>query len=340
MDEMITRSQPSKTASTSDRVLAQANYRKISQVLGKKHYAEVNRLILKELHDVPNDPIAQNIVFSIPFTGSFGVHNIKVDIAKVYQCLVARDVQHTPFVSERSDAVNMLGHTLGTHDFDGHGPTLLLYCLLAALAVLFGLYFTLDYQRNTSTFVNTLPTSRFGYRVRQTILLVILLNIAVLGPIIMITLLVSLLPDHALGSLVYPITLFPAKGTVLIPLWQYFILWWLVVNLWALFLAGGALLFSLVSRNPIVNVFGLLLVVFAEPLQLLRLLPPTARLFLPPSYTAVPQMFFQLNQFESIPVAQWYATFMLWVLSLWLLIGVVMKLQERPRRPAPKQPAD
>ncbi|ERL64953.1 hypothetical protein [Schleiferilactobacillus shenzhenensis] len=320
-----------QTLSSRERHLSEENFTKIRQSLLSREYAIVNTLILRQVQAVPTETIGLHTVLMLPFWESFGSQQTTVNVAQVYQYLTARHLTETPMVSERSDAVNVVAHVLGTHGSDRRSAQLILYCVLAAFCLVFGWLFTVDARQKTMNFIAVQPQPLFRYQMTQAGLMLLTMNVLFFAAVSINVAIVVLSPNHNLGNLLYPVTYVVKSKTVLLPIWQYFLLWALLINLWGVFLAGASLLFSLWVKNPLVIIFITAVVAFAQPLQLLALIPTAWQLYFPASATAIPQMFFQLEQFAAFPITAWTLPLLLWSLIVWAAAAAIMHHQAKPR---------
>lgn len=238
-----------------------------------------------------------------------------------YKYLVVHNLDVTPMVSARSDAVNVVAQSLGANGHDAYGvinwnATLTLLVILGIMCILFGDFSTDDYQRGTYSFVRALPESEFWYHVRRGALLVSIICIGFLTALILVIFAIAVTPDHSIGDFRYPITVLIDGQTVLIPIWQFFSGWLLLVFLWASLLACLSILLGYLTRSRVLCSFLLVIVVFARELSLLRLLPEKVRMFVPSSFTVVPELFYQEGDFVGLKTFHWTFTFIFWIVFI------------------------
>ncbi|MFD1393327.1 hypothetical protein ACFQ3L_07045 [Lacticaseibacillus jixianensis] len=303
------------------------HYVGVAKALNRKNYRAVNRHVLAILDYGRRDPYQFSLHDSLNFQSGM-VTEIP------YQYLVHRRINATPLVSVRSDAVNVIAGSLGAYGFgkdfwyDRNTSLALLLCI-GGMCVCFGDLFTNDYRRGTYTFVRTLPKSELGYHLKRATVLVIAISLVFLLALVVAVAAIAADPDHALGDLRYPIATVIKGDTVLIPIWQYFARWWLLVTLWAVFIAGLAFVFSHVSRSTVMCVFLLLVIAFSRQLYLLQMIPASLRTFLPVSFNVIPQLFYQAGDFGPMSTLCWAGTLIVWSLFLWGIGGIMIKFRTR-----------
>jgi hypothetical protein len=314
---------------------SETNYQKIRHALISKNYQRVNALILAQLQRAPQDPYA-HIIFSLGYNNLWitGAEEGQVDIQLPYRYLVTHQSNFTPLISDRSDAAKAIGNTLGVHrqsDWRIWNGNFILFCLLGTLCILFGSTVTRDHQNHTEYFVHTLPTSTFRYQLSRVLLVIIVFNITVFFAVTLNIAVIALSSDHNLGSFFYPLAFLHKGDTIFTTLWQFYVLWWLLLNLWALFLAGISLLISFWANTTIANIFCLSVITFAKPLSLLDILPKGVQPFLPSNYNDVSGMFYQLRTFYTLPPSKWIAIFIAWIVPIWIAVALIIKIRELPQ---------
>jgi hypothetical protein len=139
----------------------------------------------------------------------------------------------------------------------------------------------------------------------------------------------ALLPGHNFGSPLFPVAFTLLDKTVVLPLWQVWLGWWLLANLWFVFAGACMFLFSLVSRNEIVGISLLLLVVFAPQLQILALLPPTLVTYLPANFVVLGSVARHAEAYSALPLVQVVLIFAIWSLVCVGLSAALLRLRDR-----------
>jgi hypothetical protein len=311
-------------------VLSETNYQGIRRALHQRDYRQVNKLILAQWRDVPQDSYR---TFTLT-AGYWFTENTSggLDLGVPYGYLVARRLNVTPMVSDRSDAVNAVSRVLGTYqpiDSENDDSILILYILLGLMCVLFGFVSTRNFQNKTDNFIHTLPVSIFRYQSTRSLLTIVAFDCALVIAIGLNIIILALTPDHNFGSFLYPLVYVHNGDTALVILWQFYAIWLLLLNLWAFLLCGISLLISRWIRNPIANIFCLAVVAFAKPLSLLAMLPKQIQLFLPLSYTAMSDMVYQMGEFDMLPPAKWILIFIFWDILVWAALAVIIKVNGR-----------
>ncbi|MFT8412557.1 MAG: hypothetical protein ABF743_13345 [Schleiferilactobacillus perolens] len=321
---------------------SEMNYRKIKNALHQKKYRLVNLLILYQLQKAPRD-YYPGIILSAGFNdmwintweSSTTVQEKEhVDLNIPYEYLVTQRLNVTPLVSDRSDALNVVANVLGIHrwnDWLQSNNTLLVRVFLALMCILFGLVFTREYSHQSDDFTRTLPISMFRYQAARAFLTILVFDLVVLSVVILNIGIFALTPDHDLGSLLYPVAFMNKGDTIFVVLWQFYGLWLLLINLWALFLAGLSQLFSFWIKGFVANIFCLGLIAFAKPLNLLALFPKEVQPFLPSNYDAFSDMFYRLDLFDTLPPGKWIAIFAAWIVPVWIAVALIIKMRERPK---------
>ncbi|WP_057822142.1 ABC transporter permease [Schleiferilactobacillus perolens] len=324
------------------RDFSEMNYRKIKNALHQKKYRLVNLLILYQLQKAPRD-YYPGIILSAGFNdmwintweSSTTVQEKEhVDLNIPYEYLVTQRLNVTPLVSDRSDALNVVANVLGIHrwnDWLQSNNTLLVRVFLALMCILFGLVFTREYSHQSDDFTRTLPISMFRYQAARAFLTILVFDLVVLSVVILNIVIFTLTPDHDLGSLLYPIVFMNKGDTIFVVLWQFYGLWFLLINLWAFFLAGLSLLFSFWIKGSVTNIFCLGVIAFAKPLNLLALFPKEVQPFLPANYDAFSDMFYRLDLFDTLPPSKWIAIFAAWIVLVWIAVALIIKIRERPK---------
>ncbi|MCI2170351.1 hypothetical protein [Schleiferilactobacillus perolens] len=313
------------------RVLSETNYQGIRSALHQRDYRQVNKLILAQWRDVPQDSYR---TFTLT-AGYWFTENTRgrLDLEVPYGYLVSRRLNVTPMVSDRSDAVNAVSRVLGTYqpiDSENDDSILILYVLLGLMCVLFGFVSTKNFQNKTDNFVHTLPVSVLRYQSTRSFLTIVAFDCALVIAIGLNIIIIALTPDHNFGSFLYPLVYVHNGDTALVILWQFYAIWLLLLNLWAFLLCGISLLISHWIRNPIANIFCLAVIAFAKPLSLLAMLPQKIQLFLPLSYTAMSDMVYLMGEFDMLPPAKWILIFIVWDILVWAALAVIIEIQERP----------
>lgn len=322
---------------------SEANYRKIKSALHQKQYRLVNSLIFEQLRKAPRD-IYADIILRGGFNdmwinqsldaSALGQEKEHLDLNLPYKYLVTQRLNVTPLVSDRSDALNVVANVLGIHrwnDWLQSNNTLLVRVFLALMCILFGLVFTREYSHQSDDFTRTLPISMSRYQAARAFLTILVFDLVVLSVVILNIGIFALTPDHDLGSLLYPVAFMNKGNTIFVVLWQFYGLWLLLINLWALFLAGLSQLFSFWIKGSVANIFCLGLIAFAKPLNLLALFPKEVQPFLPANYDAFSDMFYRLDLFDTLPPSKWIAIFAAWIVPVWIAVALIIKMRERPK---------
>jgi hypothetical protein len=324
------------------RDFSEMNYRKIKNALHQKKYRLVNLLILYQLQKAPRD-YYPGIILSAGFNdmwintweSSTTVQEREhVDLNIPYEYLVTQRLNVTPFVSDRSDALNVVANVLGIHrwnDWLQSNNTLLVRVFLALMCILFGLVFTREHSHQSDDFTRTLPISMFRYQAARAFLTILVFDLVVLSVVILNIGIFTLTPDHDLGSLLYPIVFMNKGDTIFVVLWQFYGLWFLLINLWAFFLAGLSQLFSFWIKDSVTNIFCLGVIAFAKTLNLLALFPKEVQPFLPSNYDAFSDMFYRLDLFDTLPPSKWIVIFAAWIVPVWIAVALIIKMRERPK---------
>lgn len=323
---------------------SEANYRKIKSALHQKQYRLVNSLIFEQLRKAPRD-IYADIILRGGFNdmwinqsldaSALGQEKEHLDLNLPYKYLVTQRLNVTPLVSDRSDALNVVANVLGIHrwnDWLQSNNTLLVRVFLALMCILFGLVFTREYSHQSDDFTRTLPISMFRYQAARAFLTILVFDLVVLSVVILNIVIFTLTPDHDLGSLLYPIVFMNKGDTIFVVLWQFYGLWFLLINLWAFFLAGLSLLLSYWIKGPVANMFCLGVIAFARPLNILSLLSKDIQPFLPSNYDDFSALFYELNWLEKLPPSKWVTTFAGWIVLIWTMVSLMIKLHEQPVR--------
>lgn len=316
--------------SEEQRLISESNYKGIRSALSQRDYRQVNKLILAQSRDVPQDGFRYILTAGYWFTGNT---RGRINLALPYSYLVSHRLNVTPMVSDRSDAVNAISRVLGTYqpiDLENGDSGLILYILLGLMCVLFGFVSTKNFQNKTDNFVHTLPVSVLRYQSTRSFLTIVAFDCALVIAIGLNIIIIALTPDHNFGSFLYPLVYVHNGDTALVILWQFYAIWLLLLNLWAFLLCGISLLISHWIRNPIANIFCLAVIAFAKPLSLLAMLPQKIQLFLPLSYTAMSDMVYLMGEFDMLPPAKWILIFIVWDILVWAALAVIIKIQERP----------
>ncbi|KRN23084.1 hypothetical protein [Lacticaseibacillus camelliae] len=208
--------------------------------------------------------------------------------------------------------------------------------VLTALLLIMGLtlfcyvYFQ-DRRLTTDTMMRTAPVSGMKQALIRGGVTLGLINLILLIAVVSTLLAMSLLPGHEFGTWLQPLvyTLNSHVGTT--SLAQALGQEWLMINLWWLVFAGLAFCLSLVSRNLLVGMLVLAVVAFANRLQLLGLIDPALRTYVPSAHTVFPNLILHSGSYGEVAFGTVVVTFVAWILALFICGGLIQMARQRLR---------
>ncbi|MFD1392588.1 hypothetical protein ACFQ3L_03165 [Lacticaseibacillus jixianensis] len=294
-------------------------YQTMLKAFRRGDYLTVDRQIMKAFDSGVKDGPMWND-FDLPdiaYFGDFAVSGSRsaMQMRALYAYLVKHHINRIPMMGNNSGAGQAVTRELMYSRY--------FLVMLALMVLMLGLTYTRDHTDGTAAFSRTVPKSDVILALQKMLPALLWLNVAVVCSWALTMVVFALIPGQDFGSLMVPFSYDVHGEAMVMPLWQYTLLVWLVLNLWALFLAGLAYLFSLVIHQPVAMCFGLGLVVFARQLGLLGLVPDWAWNFLPSKYTLLPEMLTRGGEFINQQPWQWLLLYGGFIIVVWSLGGLL-----------------
>jgi predicted heme/steroid binding protein len=292
----------------------------------KRHdYLAVNRILYKFNHDnslqtnrVGFGMLQQWYSHSLAHANSETVATLRYVIQRKMNMLV--QIDQSSAVINNFAAVWGVNNQIQFYDdaFNMNSSKLLLLLMIMA-SVAFCLVFFRDRRQGTASFMQTAPLGNFRQALLRAIVTLIVLNgiIALICGAMLITLL--LVPGHAFGTIDFPIVFTLLGKSQVWPLWLCLLAEWGLLNCWFCFIAGVAYLMSQVTRNEILGMAVLALILFAGQLHLDALVPAAVWHQTPSAMTSLDMIIHHESWLEAVPLARVFALLLGWTGVVWLL---------------------
>ena len=227
----------SKSVPADIRMVTRRKTIRLKSALFDGNYPEANKLTLQILQG-SNQDINKDLL--VPF----GYRTPGTDVPIVYEYLLKHHINSSPAATQRSDAFNAVALLMGAwgshQDTDGSvmEPGVAFYLTLACLCLVFGSLFSHTTSSDTESFERNLPVSEIRRQFERALIQLLIIDLLLVLVIVASICFVAILPGHNIGDPRYPLVVIVKGNTVLVPVWQYYGRWLLLVNLWGLFLAG------------------------------------------------------------------------------------------------------
>ncbi|MFD1393387.1 hypothetical protein ACFQ3L_07350 [Lacticaseibacillus jixianensis] len=307
--------------------------KKILRQFQQRDYLSFNRSILAIIQDDPEQAINDSIA-DPPFDSPDQAVTQLTYMVK-HQC--NRMLQ----LDAMTAVINNAASAFGINGFKSNQNVTTLNTLILAMAMtLFCFVFYKDRREETDTFMQLAPLTRFRQALIRGGITLGLINASLLAASGIGVIILTLIPGHEFGTLLFPTAYTLFGKPVILPLWQAFLQLWLLYNLWFLIIAGLALCLSLVSRNQLVGIFVIAGVMFADKLKLLMLVPLNVQRLLPNGYLNATDVIRHPRDFQLIPFTHSLTVLLVWAAVLIIAAWTLMRLQTsgvagRFRREAP-----
>ncbi|WP_225049322.1 hypothetical protein [Lacticaseibacillus kribbianus] len=309
-----------------------AFYARVAELMASGRNRQLNRMFLATL-ERDSGLISRNGAFLMNFSAEEDATNGKESIAVLrHWNRVAPDrlVQ----VTARTAALNTVTAVFNPPSRpERRAPTLITYALLAVAAAAFVLSFFRDAPSRPLALMRVAPLGAGTQALaRWTATLLALAGMLVFA-VTVVTLALAASPAHDFGVWRFPM-LFPhGDNRAVVELWRVLLMILGYYLLWFALIGSAAFLIRQAARDQSVAMFVIGVGVFADYLNLLKLVPAWLAARLPAAYLNLGQILNHQGPFVGTHVWETYLVLGGWTLGLWLVGATLQALRQRYRVP-------